>query len=97
MCPMGIIGAIELSTMTVTREFVETVNANAISRFFEKLKAGYPQAEKLHIILDQSGYHRSQAVKEAALSHQIGLHYLPPYLCPLGTAPTLTPLSGYGR
>lgn len=83
---INIIGAIELKTMTVTSEFVETVNAAAISHFFEKLKAGYPQAEKLHIILDQSGYHRSQAVKEAALSHHIELHYLPPY------SPNLNPI-----
>jgi transposase len=83
---VNIIGAIELNTMTVTSEFVETVNAGTISRFFEKLKAGYPQAEKLHIILDQSGYHRSNAVKEAALSHHIELHYLPPY------SPNLNPI-----
>lgn len=83
---VNIIGAIELNTMTVTSEFVETVNATAISGFFAKLKEGYPQAEKLHIILDQSGYHRSQAVKEAALSHHIELHYLPPY------SPNLNPI-----
>ena len=65
---VNIVGAIELSTMTVTSEFVETVNAGTISRFFAKLKAGYPQAEKLHIILDQSGYHRSHAVKEQQFS-----------------------------
>jgi transposase len=83
---VNIIGAIELNTMTVTSEFVETVNASAISSFFAKLKAGYPQAEKLHIILDQSGYHRSHAVKEAALLHHIELHYLPPY------SPNLNPI-----
>jgi transposase len=83
---VNIIGAIELNTMTVTSEIVETVNASTISGFFAKLKAGYPQAEKLHIILDQSGYHRSQAVKEAALSHHIQLHYLPPY------SPNLNPI-----
>lgn len=83
---VNIIGAIELNTMTVTSEFVETVNADTISSFFAKLKAGYPQAEKLHIILDQAGYHRSQAVKEAALSHHIQLHYLPPY------SPNLNPI-----
>lgn len=83
---VNIIGAIELNTMTVTSEFVETVNASTISSFFAKLKENYPQAEKLHIILDQSGYHRSQAVKEAALSHHIELHYLPPY------SPNLNPI-----
>lgn len=83
---VNIIGGIELSTMTVTCECVETVKADTISRFFAKLKEGYPQAEKLHVLLDQSGYHRSQAVKEAALSHPIELHYLPPY------SPNLNPI-----
>jgi transposase len=83
---VNIIGAIELKTMTVTSEFVETVNADSIKSFFEKLKKAYPKAEKLHIILDQAGYHRSQAVKEAALLYDIELHYLPPY------SPNLNPI-----
>jgi transposase len=65
--------------MTVTSEFVETVNADNIKSFFEKLRQTYPKAKKLHIILDQAGYHRSHAVKEAALLYDIKLHYLPPY------------------
>jgi transposase len=72
--------------MTGTSEFVETVNADSIEHFFEKLRITDPKAEKLHIILDQSGYHRSQAVKEAALFHNIELHYLPPY------SPNLNPI-----
>jgi len=83
---VNIIGAIELNTMTVTSEFVETVNADNIKRFFEKLRQTYPKAKKLHIILDQSGYHRSHAVKEAALLYGIELHYLPPY------SPNLNPI-----
>jgi transposase len=83
---VNIIGAIELNTMTLTREFVETVNVGTINDFFEKLRQSYPQAEKLHIMLDQSGYHRSQSVKEAALLHRIELHYLPPY------SPNLNPI-----
>jgi len=34
----------------------------------------------------QSGYHRSQSVKDAALAHRIQLHYLPPY------SPNLNPI-----
>jgi transposase len=83
---VNIIGAIELNTMTVISDFVETVNANTVTSFFEKLKQSYPTAEKLHIILDQSGYHRSQAVKKAALLYNIELHYLPPY------SPNLNPI-----
>ena len=51
---VNIIGAIELKTMTVISDFVETVNANTINCFFEKLRQTYPKAKKLHIILDQS-------------------------------------------
>jgi transposase len=76
---VNLIGAIELNTMTVTNDFVETVNTDSISCFFEKLRQVYLKTEKLHIILDQSGYHRSQTVKDAALLQNIELHSLPPY------------------
>ena len=72
--------------MTVTSEFVETVNADSIEHFFAKLRIIYPKAEKLHLILDQSGYHRSQAVKDSARLHNSELHYLPPY------SPNLNPI-----
>jgi hypothetical protein len=45
-----------------------------IKSFFRRFKQAYPQAEKLHIILDRSGYHRSQAVKDAAALQNIELH-----------------------
>ena len=83
---VNIIGAIELKTMTVTSDFVETVSADTLNGFFAKLRQAYPQAEKLHVILDQSGYHRSHSVKETALLHGIELHYLPPY------SPNLNPI-----
>jgi hypothetical protein len=73
---VNLIGAIELNSMTVTSDFVETVNADSINGFFEKLRQTHPKAEKLHIILDQSGYHRSQAVKDAALLQNIELHLI---------------------
>jgi transposase len=83
---VNIIGAIELKSMNVVSDFVETVNADSIKKFFEKVKVSYPEFQKIHIILDQSGYHRSQAVKDAALAHGIELHYLPPY------SPNLNPI-----
>lgn len=47
--------------------------------FFDQLKAAYPAAPNIHIILDQSGYHRSLWVRDEALKRNIVLHYLPPY------------------
>jgi transposase len=83
---VNIMGAIELKTMSVTSTLVETVNAETTKEFFEKLKQVHPKGKKLHLILDQSGYHRSQAVKDAAIRLNIELHYLPPY------SPNLNPI-----
>ena len=49
------------------------------SIFFSQVKTAYPKAEKIHIILDQDGYHKSEEVKKFATENGIILHYLPPY------------------
>lgn len=83
---VNIIGAIELASMDVQSAFVETVNAQTTEAFFDQLKAAYPHAPKLHLILDQSGYHCSRQVQEGAIARGIELHYLPPY------SPNLNPI-----
>ena len=57
-----------------------------MSGFFDQLKSAYPLAPSIHIILDQSGYPRSQLVRDEALKKNIVLHYLPPY------SPNLNPI-----
>ena len=64
----------------------ETINADAVNKFFQKLREKYPIKYKLHIILDQSGYHRSGYLIRAAKKLNIRLHYLPPY------SPNLNPI-----
>lgn len=76
---INVMGAIELSTMNIVSCRPEYVNAQTTVAFFEQLKTNYPDAPKIHIILDQSGYHRSQLVRDSALERNIELHYLPPY------------------
>jgi transposase len=83
---VNIIGAIELASMNVQSTCVEAVNAQTTEAFFDQLKAAYPQASKVHIILDQSGYHCSRQVQEGAIARGIVLHYLPPY------SPNLNPI-----
>ena len=46
----------------------------------------YPKAPKIHIILDQSGYHRSNEVAEFVKNSRIVIHFLPPY------SPNLNPI-----
>lgn len=83
---INVVGAVELESMNVLSEFVETVNSQTVLTFFDALKAAYPQAPKIHVVLDQSGYHTSQALKDGALLRGIELHYLPPY------SPNLNPI-----
>jgi transposase len=83
---VNVMGAIELISMKVVSCCPEYVNADTTVSFFDQLKTVYPNAPKIHIILDQSGYHRSQVVKDAALEKNIELHYLPPY------SPNLNPI-----
>ena len=52
---VNIMGAIELTTMNVVSCRPEYVNAETTVAFFDQLKTAYPDAPKIHIILDQSG------------------------------------------
>ncbi len=49
-----------------------------VKRLFA-FSVSYRLTYKLHIILDDTGYHRIDLVKDAAFVLNIELHYLPPY------------------
>jgi transposase len=83
---VNIMGAIELSTMNIVTSHPEFVNGETTVNFLKQLKSAYPEAPKIHVILDQSGYHRSQLVRDFAKKESIMLHYLPPY------SPNLNPI-----
>jgi transposase len=83
---VNLIGSIKLDDLsTITGEF-DTVDGKATVTFFEKVLNTFPDAPKIHIFLDQSGYHRSQEVKKFAQENRIVLHFLPPY------SPNLNPI-----
>jgi len=83
---MNIAGTIELSTMKTVINDYETIDGKSIISFLEQVKANYSTAACIHIILDQSGYHRSTTVAQYAKEHGIKLHFLPPY------SPNLNPI-----
>jgi transposase len=81
---LNIIGTINLKSMDVKVMRFQTINGDAVIEFFDFLKEKYPG--KIHIILDQSGYHTSGKVVKAAKEREIVLHFLPPY------SPNLNPI-----
>ena len=84
---MNLMGAIDLKHIseTVTAEY-KTINSESVLAFFNKLREQYSMEIKLHIILDQAGYHRSKGIKKAAKKLNLRLHYLPAY------SPNLNPI-----
>lgn len=83
---VNVMGAIELASMNIVSCRPEYVNAETTVAFFDQIKATYPFAPSIHMILDQSGYHRSLFVRDEASKRNIILHYLPPY------SPNLNPI-----
>ena len=65
----------------------KTINEYNVSLFLNEIRKVYPDYnQKIHVILDGAGYHRSQLVKDWAEVVNIRLHYLPPY------SPNLNPI-----
>lgn len=84
---LNLMGALNLNDMgkTVVREY-DKINSHNIARFFIAIRETYPIKQKVHIILDGAGYHRTEQVKTWAWLLNIELHYLPPY------SPNLNPI-----
>ncbi|EGA7637396.1 IS630 family transposase [Salmonella enterica] len=84
---LNLMGALNLNDIsrTVIREY-DKINSHNIARFFIAVRETYPVKQKVHIILDGAGYHRTEQVKTWAYLLNIELHYLPPY------SPNLNPI-----
>lgn len=83
---MNLFGALNLETMTAIIAPYETLNQDSMAEYFGLLRQQYPNAGKIHVILDNGSYNRAEKTKEAAKEFGIVLHYLPPY------SPNLNPI-----
>jgi transposase len=83
---VNLFGALNLATMSAYTTSHDTIDSKAMSEHFSVLRAHYPNAPKIHIILDQGPYNKSKETREAAENHNIVLHFLPPY------SPNLNPI-----
>ena len=83
---MNLMGSINLKTMDVTIDSYEKLNSSSMVKHFALLRAKYPTAPHIHLILDQGAYNTSLETKQAATEQGIILHHLPPY------SPNLNPI-----
>ncbi|KHD28693.1 DDE endonuclease [Xenorhabdus nematophila] len=73
---LNILGALNLQRIeeTIIREYA-TINAKNVVLFFGAIRETYPLSQKVPIILDGAGYHRSELVQFFAEVLNIELHY----------------------
>lgn len=83
---MNLMGALNLESMEVSIDAYERLDSATMVCYFDRLRAAYPKAPKVHLILDQGSYNVSTMTREAAKKRGIHLYYLPPY------SPNLNPI-----
>lgn len=83
---MNILGALNLENMALHTTEHDTLNHESMEVHLAHIRQAYPQAPKIHLILDQGPYNISQLTKGSAARFGIVLHYLPPY------SPNLNPI-----
>ena len=83
---INLIGAINLANHHIEYAQVDWVNTESLQGFFTQLIQANPGAQKIHVILDNAGYHKSKALRAFVEKTKIVLHYLPPY------SPNLNPI-----
>lgn len=84
---INLVGAIQLGHLedTITAQY-DTINGESITDFLNRLRERFNESKTIHLILDRSGYHRSEMVAKAAEKLNIELHFLPAY------SPNLNPI-----
>lgn len=83
---LNFMGGICLNGHRIVYQQADQINADSIAGFLCHLRRCNPGKYKIHIIWDNAGYHRDNAIQEFAESLAIELHYLPPY------SPNLNPI-----
>lgn len=82
---LHLVGALNLKDMQVIVREYETIDADAIIRFFKDLESTVSEGE-IHIILDNAAAHKNHKLTGYLTNSRIRLHYLPPY------SPNLNPI-----
>jgi transposase len=83
---VNLIAGINVSNHDVEYAQAPWINGESIEAFLKQLIAAQPKAKTIHIIWDNAGYHKSQAIRDFVSTTNIKLHFLPAY------SPNLNPI-----
>jgi transposase len=76
---VNINGAIDIHTLETVTDFTDSINSQSTMRLFDKLESKHPDAEVIHVIVDNATYYKSQLVKEYLTTSRIKIRFLPGY------------------
>lgn len=82
---LHLVGALNLKNMEVVVREYQTIDADAMIRFFKDLEPLRDNGE-IHVILDNAAVHKNNKLADYLKGTRIRLHYLPPY------SPNLNPI-----
>lgn len=83
---VNIMGVLNLETMDFIYQDFEKINGTTTVEFLKKLEQAYADTRRIHVILDQAGYHTCQEVRDFLTTSRVQVHYLPP------RSPNLNPI-----
>jgi transposase len=83
---VNITGAINLQSMDLITQESETVNTESFVQFIQDVENAYPDAPKIHLIVDQGPAHTSADTVQFLENSRVVLHLLPTY------SPNLNPI-----
>ena len=75
---VNIMAVLNLETMGIVYQDYETIDSAATIAFIDKIEAAYPTSKKIHVILDNAGYHTAAAVMKRLETSRVVVHFLPP-------------------
>ena len=76
---VNINGAVDVDTLETVTDFSKTINGESSLRLFRKIEAKHPDAEVIHVFVDNASYYVSKWLKGKLEGSKIKLHYLPGY------------------
>jgi transposase len=78
---VNIHGAVNIHSLDTIVDFTKSVNKESSLRLFEKIERKHPDAEEIHIFLDNASYYKAKWLDEQLKLREskIVLHFLPPY------------------
>jgi len=78
---VNINGGVNIHSLDIVTDFTKSVNKESSLRLLEKIESKHPDAEEIHVFLDNASYYKAKWLRnELKLKgSKIILHFLPPY------------------